>query len=944
MSRSALTFGPFRLDPKGPRLWKGDESVALQPRPLAVLCYLAARPGEVVGRDELIRTLWAGTYVTRSVLKVAMHAVREALGDDADSPRYIETVGREGYRFIAADTAAGTPQAPNVVGRARELAVLAAAFEQAARGTRRIVFVTGEAGIGKTTLIEQFLVDVDASVARGRCLEQYGGGEAYLPVLEAIGRLARDDAPGETGRVLKRYAPTWAAQLPILDIHAPPTTPARMLREIADALEVLTRERTLVLVLEDLQWSDPSTVDLIAYLARRRETARLLVIATFRPADVTDHPLERARQELHASTEEVQLAPLSPADVRAYVDARFGAAPRDQMRRLAARVHERTDGNALFMVDMVNDLVAQEALVWRDGGWRVEGSITQATSRVPPGLRELIAGRLDRLTPAMRTALEAASIVGDEFAVPAVATAVDEPPDHVEEVFEKLAAQGMLVGDAGVAEAPDGTLAGRYRFLHALYRHVLYDGIGAARRMRLHRAIGLREEAGGGRAAELAMHFERGGDQARALAYHERAGSAALERHAPHEAAAHFGAALDALARQPELPDRAERELDLVLARANILMTTRGYAAPETERDFARARALCDALPGNPRVVPVLRGLLSYRQVRAELAAARDLGELLLGHAGADREARVQAHYGHGATLFHLGELDAARAHFEHALAEYDPAMHGDHMRVYGGYDPGVACAMWLGWTLAPLGQLDEAAERVRGGLDLARRLAHPFSLAWAHYATGAFDMIFGDYAGAADASAEAERLAEEHGFPYVLGMATANRGWAIIMQGDRAAGIPILRDGVAAVDATGAALLRPQYLGMLAAADAMEGRLDAAAARVDEALAEMERTGQRLHEVQLLLWKARLAPETDVEGWLRRALDAARRQGARVLELRAAVALARRWRQKGRIADARTLVAAAHAPFVDDPAAITRHRGRAPAARRILTVTPRLS
>jgi len=933
MARSALTFGPFRLDPKGPRLWKGEESVALQPRPLAVLCYLATRPGQIIGRDELIRTLWAGTYVTRTVLKVAVHTLREALGDDADSPRYIETVGRKGYRFIAAETASGTAHTPQLVGRAGELALLRAAFDHAAGGARRIVFVTGEAGIGKTTLIEQFLADVDARVARGRCLEQYGGGEAYLPVLEAIGRLARDDGTGETGRVLNRHAPTWAAQLPILETHAPPTTPARMLREIADALEVLTHEKTLVLVLEDLQWSDPSTIDLIAYLARRRETARLLVIATFRPADVTDHPLERARQELHASTEEVRLAPLSAADVQAYVDARFGAAPRDQMRRLAARVHERTDGNALFMVDMVNDLVAQEALVWRDGGWRVQGSITQATSRVPPGLRELITRRLERLTPAMRAALEVASIVGDEFAVPVVAAALDEPPEHVEEVFEKLAAQGMLVGDAGLAAMPDGTLAGRYRFLHALYRHVLYDGIGAARRTRLHRAIGLHEEAAGGRAAELAMHFERAGDHARALEYHERAGSAALERHAPHEAAGHFGAALEALARQPAVPDRAERELDLVLSRANLLMTTRGYAAPETERDFARARALCDGFPASARVIPVLRGLLSYRQVRAELAAARDLGELLLARADADREARVQAHYGHGATLFHLGEFDAARAHFERALAEYDPAMHGDHMRVYGGYDPGVACAMWLGWTLAPLGRLDDAAKHAQKGLDLARRLAHPFSLAWAHYATGAFDMIFGDYAAAAEASAEAERLAEEHGFPYVLGMATANRGWAVIMQGDRAAGIPILRDGVAAVDATGAALLRPQYLGMLAAADAMEGRVEAAAARVDDALVEMERTSQRLHEVQLLLWKGRLAAEEEIEQLLRRALDVARRQGARVLELRAAVTLARQWRQRGRVGDARSLVAAAHAPFVDEPATIPDIA----AARRLL-------
>src|SRR5262245_7367399 len=315
-SASTVTFGPYRLDPSGPRLWKGEGSVALQPRPLAVLCYLAARPGAVVARDELIRTLWTGTYVTRAVLKVAVRAVREALGDDAESPRYIETVGREGYRFIGSDDARASlvraSAAGTIVGRARELAVLRAAFEAAGRGGRRVVFVTGEGGIGKTTLVERFLADVanDAAlrIARGHCLEQYGGGEAYLPVLEAIGRLARDDGAGDVGGILVRHAPTWVPLLPALGTDcaaAPAESPgsSRMLREMADAVEVLTRAMTLVLVLEDLQWSDPSTIDLVAYLARREELARLLLIGTFRPADAigAEHPLRRAMHDLHTS-------------------------------------------------------------------------------------------------------------------------------------------------------------------------------------------------------------------------------------------------------------------------------------------------------------------------------------------------------------------------------------------------------------------------------------------------------------------------------------------------------------------------------------------------------------------------------------------------------------------------------------------------------------------
>jgi len=966
-STTGIIFGPYRLDPREPRLLRDDEPVRLQPRPLAVLCYLAARPGRVVSRDELIERLWPGIYVTRAVVKVAVRAIREALEDDADAPRYLETVGREGYRFIAEGAGDASPAsrlptpdpATVVVGRADDLAVLRSGFERVLDGARRVVLVTGEVGIGKSTLIDRFVEEVERSgsawIARGQCLEQYGEGEAYLPVLEAIGRLARTDGADELRDVLRRHAPTWVPQLPALDTKpaAPSpegegiaTTPARMLREMADALEVLTRRRALVLVLEDLQWSDPSTVDLIGCVARRRQPARLMVIGSLRPADVIvhDHPLRALEQQLQASghCEELPLELLSLADVTAYLGARFGMEPSEQMRRLASRIYERTDGNALFMVNVVNDLVARGALVRGDGRWRVEGSVEEATARIPTGLQELIDRRMQGLPPAARGALEVASVAGDEFAVAAVAAGLNEDAQAVEDVCETLASQGTLIAEAGIAEWPDGSLTGRYRFLHALYRRVLYDGIPEARRVRLHRAIGLREETGFGarvadEAAQLAMHFTRGRDHARALRYHELAGAAALDRHAPHEAVGHFGAALDALAREPEGPDRPERELGLVVARATLLMAIRGYAAAETERAFARARALCDALPASPKLAPVLRGLVSYHHVRAELADAHELGKVLLRHAAShpdDRALRVQAHYGQGATLFHMGRLDAARTHLEAALRDYDPAAHREHVLGYGGYDPGVGCSLWLAWTLALLGHLDEAATRDRQGLELARRLGDAFSLAWAHHATGVSQQVFGDWAASEAAAAEAGRLAEEHGFPHVLGMATVSRGWALVMQGKAAIGIPILREGVAAVEATGARLVRPSYLGMLAAADAMEGSRASAALRFDEALAEVERTGERVHEAGLLIGKSHLlaaggaggsSPARSAaaaEACLRRALDVARAQGARLLELRAAVALARHCRRHGRAADGRALLAAAHAAFANVPPA----------------------
>jgi predicted ATPase len=527
-----------------------------------------------------------------------------------------------------------------------------------------------------------------------------------------------------------------------------------------------------------------------------------------------------------------------------------------------------------------------------------------------------------------------------------VAAALPGDVEAVETACEDLVAQGALLVDAGVAEWPDGTISGRYRFRHALYREVLYDGIAEARRARQHAEIGRRLEAGfaaraAEHAAELAMHFARGRVHERAAHFHALAVTAALERHAAHEALGHCTAALDALARLPADAERTRRELELAVTRATLLMATQGYAAAETERAFARARTLCDAQPAGEARFAVLRGLLSFHQVRAELDASGAIGEELLRLADThpdDAALRVQAHYGVGTTLFHVGALVPARGHLEAALRAYDPATHRHHSAVYGGYDPGVACGLWLAWTLILQGELAAGLERTHAALALAQRQGIAFTLAWAHHAVGISHQLLGDLVASAAALAEAERLAEEHGFLYVLGMAKVNRGWALLQQGDLASGASLLREGVALVDGTGAGLVRPTYLAMLAGVALREGDRDAAMAGLDAAVAEMERTNERLSEASLLLQKANvlaaLRPDDPtVDPLLQRALEVARAQEARLVELRVTAAIARRLATAGRTDEARDLLAARWAWF----------EGRTPiipetaAARRLL-------
>jgi DNA-binding winged helix-turn-helix (wHTH) protein/tetratricopeptide (TPR) repeat protein len=538
-----LAFGDFSLDLASGRLWHCDEVAALTPKAFAVLRRLVEDRGQLVSKEELLRAGWAKTHVSEGVLKVIILEIRRALGDDPAAPSFIETVPRRGYRFIgprarqANGSAAVNPRAA-LVGRDDVLARLDDRLAGALAGHRQLVFVSGEAGIGKTSVLDAFLAraasGLDLSIARGACLEHYGAAEAYLPVLEALGRLLREPGADRVIRVLRTHAPTWLAQLPWLEHrdereardHPLGITNERMLREMAEALEALSAVIPVVLVLEDLHWSDHSTLDLLAMLGRRQEAARLLVVGGYRPVEaiVAAHPLRALIQGLRVrrQCEDIALAFLREPEIAAYLAQRFGghAFPAE----LARALHLRTDGNPLFMVRVVDELVALRVLDQKDDRWCLRSPIGEIARVVPDSLRALVEKQIDRLPSETQRLLEAASVLGTEFTSGSLAAGLDLQASAIEDRCDELARQGQFLSAAPLFVRPDSTQVSRYRFTHGLYPHAIAERVPAGRRLRLHQRVGeWLERTYGAQAATmaspLAWHFGEAGDHRRAIRY-----------------------------------------------------------------------------------------------------------------------------------------------------------------------------------------------------------------------------------------------------------------------------------------------------------------------------------------------------------------------------------------------------------------------------------------
>ena len=822
-----------------------------------------------------------------------------------------------------------------LIGREHELALLLDRWERAREGDGQVV---GGPALGRGRHRQVAAGPRAARAARRRA------AHAAQPVLLALphqhGTSPRDRPPGEDHRagpqpaaraaareargVLARATADVAEGIPLLAdlLGIPPggTHPVldlsprqkkeRTFRVLLDQLAGLVAQVPVLAVYEDVHWADPTTLELIGRVIEAVQRLPVLALVTFRPEFVPPWAG-------HGHTTALSLSRLARREGGTMVERLTGgrALPAEVLDQILAR----TDGVPLFVEELTTTVL--ESGLLSEAGDRYELTGPLSSLAIPATLQDSLMARLDRLAPVKEVA-QVAAVIGREFPHDLLAVVAPLGGDALRQALGQLEAAGLIFARG----AGDGTA---YAFKHALVRDAAYRSLLKSRRRELHGRIAAALEERFPKAAEaqpelLAHHLAEAGQAERAIVHLQRAARRALARSADLEAAEHLRAALRQLDRVSGTERRDALEFELQAALGRALSTVRGFAAPETDRAFARAAELGQRLQVGARLFPVLWG----RFVALHIA-----GQLLAGHRTARefvRLARRSGDTGHrlvgerlvGDNAWGFGRLASARRHLERAVALYDPAAHRALALDYV-YDQRVVARDLLTCTLFVLGYPEQAEAQVRLAVAEAEALRHRASLAHALAFAGMLAQLRDDAAGVLGSAAAVRRLAEEQAIPFWAGLAAVLEGWAMGREGSPEVGAAAILRGLDALLSIGVRLFRPYHLALLADVEGRAGLCDAASVRVGEALREAEERGEWWYGAELHRLRGELAlrqgrDASAAEPAFRAALKLARHQAARAWELRAAVSLARLWADRGERRKAHELLTLTYGWFTE--------------------------
>ena len=905
-SDNTFEFGPFRLEVAEHRLTRDGSPVPLTGKTFDTLTLLVRNHGRLVTKQQLLSFVWPDVTVDESSLTYNISLLRKALGEGRTGQRYIETIPRKGYRFVGevSDRRQGTSRELRqvrewMVERDAELCSLHKAFDLARSGDPQVVFICGDAGVGKTTLVNAFLGEIadnqEALIARGECLEHKGEAEPYMPVLEALSNLARGGNQGFVRETLRRHAPTWLAQIPWLiesggegdggNLRA--SGRDRMLREIVEAAISLTTAAPLLMVLEDLQWCDASTLDFVARAARLGRTARLLLVATCRPSDAIRraHPIHPLISDLAMRLPacHIRLGVLSCEGVIDWLCHRFDRSVADSIGKA---LHTRTGGNPLFVSALMQD--------WESTGRLVPGGTMRPIhdlaefGAIPDNIRGFIEQQVAMLTPEQRDILEAASVLRTHFWPRLLAPVAGRPLETVERECYSIATVGSIIRARGGFEYPDGEFGERFEFCHNLYPEVIYELLPAGRRTLLHQKAGTFLESmfvGDPKpvAADLARHFREGRNWKQAIHYALIGARQALSSAAYRETIVYLEDALSMTQRLGDGDDRDQLELSVQSLLAPALMATRGFSDAEAEKAYRRTLELADGRASDLKFTAAF-GLAAMLELRGECSQSQNLLESYLGEQ--ERTSQYVREWRHllACSTFHQGQFDTALDHARRALAGDSPHEHSELLWEFGE-NVGVECEGWAALALWFLGYPVNALAHARRALELAGKPEYDYSLGNGCAQVAMVYQLRRDVEESLLYGAKAVEVGRERGMAYRVALGSAIQGWARVRRGD-GDGLDQIRSAVAECERIGAILDLPYFLALLAESLACLERLEESRHVLDGALRHVS-TASFFYEAELLRLRACVEPK-DPESYFRTAVEVTHRQRARSLELRA--------------------------------------------------------